>query len=117
RTLLIGSSVEKFYTRYALNTNVSCAFPWSACAIGKQDGDSVDDGIAALAAVATDEISIQHQGLATNGADEPAKVLLLKNVGGGWLDLVGHGQLPRLGARRQVPGWKCKVPWNRDDDG
>jgi hypothetical protein len=82
--------VEKLYPQIRFNTDLRCAFIESACATGKQNGDSVDDGVAALAAVAADEISIQRQGLATGGADEPAKVLLLKNVGGGGLDWVGH---------------------------
>jgi methylenetetrahydrofolate dehydrogenase (NADP+)/methenyltetrahydrofolate cyclohydrolase len=66
-----------------------------------------------LTVFAADVFSFQHQGLAADGADEPAKVLQLKNPGGRWLDWVTHGRFPSY----QVRGWRIEVGASCDGRG
>jgi hypothetical protein len=47
--------------------------PDSGGAIGEQDGNAVDDGIAAIAAGAAHGARIQREGLAADGADEESE--------------------------------------------
>jgi hypothetical protein len=63
-----------------------CTSHESEGAVGKQDGDSVDDRIATLAACAANEAGIQSQRLAAYGAGKPSKVLQLENVRSRWVD-------------------------------
>lgn len=47
----------------------------SGGAVGKEDGESIDYGVAAGAACAEDELRLKLQGLVADRADEPAEVL------------------------------------------
>ena len=47
----------------------------SGGAVGEQDGDAVDDGIAAVACGAEDEVGLECERLAANGADEPLEIV------------------------------------------
>lgn len=53
--------------------------PWdSGGAVGEQDGDAFDDGVAAIAGRAADAVGVDGEGLATDGADEPAEIVGLQ---------------------------------------
>jgi hypothetical protein len=64
-------------------------------AVGEQDGDAVDDGITAAAAGAAYSVRVRQEGLAADGADEPAEVFGLEGhrnrVLGSWFEVRGRG--------------------------
>jgi hypothetical protein len=61
----------------------------SRCAAYEQDGDAVEDGIAATTGGAADGALIEREGLATDGADEPAEGFGAESGG---MRRIGHGQ-------------------------
>jgi hypothetical protein len=65
----------------------------SGGAIGQQDGDAVDNGIAAATPGAAHCVRVRREGLPADGADEPAEVFGLE----------GHGDKV-LGSRFEVRG-------------
>ena len=69
-------------------------------AVCEQDGNAVEDGIAAVAAGAADGVSVESEGLAADRADQPAE-----RFGSGG----GMGRVGRHGARYKVLGSRVEV--------
>ena len=89
----------------------------SGCTLGQENGDAVDDGIAARAAIAAHEFGLQRQRLAANRADKPLKMLLLEGLRSGfrgWLERHHPMVRGRRGGGTAGPGQRislCAVPW------
>jgi len=50
------------------------------CTLGKQDGDAVDDGVAAATAGAADAVSLEGERGAADGAGEQAEVSFVEGA-------------------------------------
>jgi hypothetical protein len=74
RRLVIG----KFRANIQENRRRTGGALGSGGAVGKQDGDAIDDGIAAAASGAAHYVRILREGLAADRADEPAEVFGLE---------------------------------------
>jgi hypothetical protein len=53
----------------------------SGGAVGEQNGNAVDDGIAAIAGGTADAVGVNGERLAASGADEPAEIVGLQRHG------------------------------------
>ena len=72
----------------------------SGGAVGEQDGDAVEDGIAAVAAGAAHGVCVESEGMAADRADQPAEGF---GSGGGIGRVGGHG------ARYKVQGTRFEM--------
>lgn len=73
-------------------------------AIGQQDGDAIDDGVAAMATVAAEEVCRQHETLPADRTRKPSEILLLEGR------LVGQGgHILKVYRFRQMGGGRFRV--------